>query len=85
VRAAKKLLGAPTIGGGSARAGGGGGGVKVVMPPVMYENGKKTGGFAHFLAYKSTKTPFFAPKYLTKYTPETSFEEYINLKFFFGT
>jgi hypothetical protein len=23
------------------------------MPPEMYENGKKTGGFLNFLAYKS--------------------------------
>jgi hypothetical protein len=29
------------------------------MQPKMYDNGKKTGGFVHFLAYKLTKTPFF--------------------------
>ncbi len=28
------------------------------------KNGEKTGGFAHVLAYKSPKTPFFAHKYI---------------------
>jgi hypothetical protein len=46
----------------------------------MYENGKKTGGFAHVLANNSPKTPFFAEKYLTRYTHETFFEEYMNFK-----
>ncbi len=36
----------------------------------------------HVLAYKSPKTPFFALKYLTRYTHETFFEEYINIKIF---
>jgi hypothetical protein len=36
------------------------------------------GGFAHILAYKSPKTPFFALKYLTRYTHETFFEECIS-------
>jgi hypothetical protein len=45
------------------------------MPPRIYENGKQTGGFAHFLAFKAPKTPFFAQKHLRKYTPETFFEE----------
>jgi hypothetical protein len=40
------------------------------MPPEIYENGKKTGGFLNFLAYKSLKMPFFAQKYLTIYTQE---------------
>jgi hypothetical protein len=48
----------------------------------MHKNSKKTGGFAHFLACKSPKTPFFAQKYLTKYSSETFFEENINFKFF---
>jgi hypothetical protein len=52
------------------------------MLPDMYENGEKTGNFLHFLANKSPKTPFFAQKYLTRYTPETSFEQYINFKIF---
>jgi hypothetical protein len=39
---------------------------------------KETGGFVHFLAKKSPKTPFFAQKYLTRYTHEMFFEEYIN-------
>jgi hypothetical protein len=52
------------------------------MLAKMYENGEKTSGFAHFFAYKSLKTPFFAQKYEARYTPEMFFEEYINLKFF---
>jgi hypothetical protein len=35
--------------------------------------GEKTGGFAQVLAYKSPKTPFFAQKYLTRYTHKTFF------------
>jgi hypothetical protein len=46
----------------------------------MYENGEKMGGFAHVLACKSPKTPFLAQKYLTRYTHETFFEEYMNFK-----
>jgi hypothetical protein len=46
MRAAKKLLGASTIGGGSARAGGGGGGIfkgvkYSLLSPKIFENGKK--------------------------------------------
>jgi hypothetical protein len=55
------------------------------LPSQLYEiakNGEKTGGFAHVLAYNSPKTPFLALKYLTRYTHETFFEEYINLKIF---
>jgi hypothetical protein len=52
------------------------------MSPGMYENSEKAGGFAHFLAYKLPKTPFFAQKYLTRYTPETFIKEYINFKIF---
>jgi hypothetical protein len=32
------------------------------------------------LVYKSPKTSFFAQKYLTRYTPETFFEEYTNFE-----
>jgi hypothetical protein len=46
----------------------------------MYENGEKTDSFAHVLAYKSPKTPFFAQKYLTRYIHETFFEEYMNFE-----
>jgi hypothetical protein len=46
----------------------------------MYKNGEKTGGFAHVLAYKSPKTPFFAQKYLTRYTHEAFFEEHKNFE-----
>ncbi len=34
----------------------------------------------HSRTYKSPKTPFFAQKYLTRYTQETFFEEYTNLQ-----
>jgi hypothetical protein len=72
VKAAPELLCAPTMGGGSAWLGGGGGESnrskkKPSMPPEIYENGEKTGGFMHFLAYKLPKTPFFTQKYLTRY------------------
>jgi hypothetical protein len=47
-------------------------GVKYVpMPPGLYKNAKM-GGFAHFLACKSPKMPFFTQKYIT-YTSETFF------------
>jgi hypothetical protein len=83
VRAAPEVLGAPAIGGGSARPGGGDGEVIYAFTAVrIAKNGKKMGGFAHVLAYNSPKTPFFALKYLTRYTHETFFEEYIILKFF---
>jgi hypothetical protein len=32
------------------------------------------------LAYNSQKTPFFALKYLTRYTHETFFEEHTNFE-----
>jgi hypothetical protein len=32
------------------------------MLPEIYENGQKTGGFPHFLAYKSPKMQFFTQK-----------------------
>jgi hypothetical protein len=83
VQAAPELLGAPTIGGGVP-----GPGVVVersYIPSQPYEiakNGEKTGGFEHVRAYNSPKTPFFALQYLTRYTHETFFEEYINIKIF---
>ncbi len=52
---------------------------KSYIPSQQYEiakNGEKTGRFAHVLAYNSRKTPFFALKYLTRYTHETFFEEH---------
>jgi hypothetical protein len=48
--------------------------------PEIDENSEKTGGFADVLAYKSPKTPFFAQKYLTRYTHDTFFEEYTNFE-----
>ncbi len=59
--------------------------IEVISPSKQYEiakNSKKTGGFAHVLAYKSLKMPFFALKYLTRYTHETFFEKYTNFKIF---
>jgi hypothetical protein len=83
VWAAPELLGVPTTGRGSAQSGGGGGEghrSQPSKPPEIYENGEKTGGFAHILANNLPKTPFFAQKYLTRYTHETFFEKYMNFK-----
>jgi hypothetical protein len=57
--------------------------LKSYIPSQQYEiakNGEKTGGFAHVLAYKSPKTPFFAIKCFTRYTHETFIEAYTNFK-----
>jgi hypothetical protein len=87
MRAAPELLGVQTIGGGSARPGGGGGGSprsQVSLPPArnILKQRKKTGGFTHFLAYKSLKTLFFIQKYLTRYIPETFLRNTSILKLF---
>ncbi len=84
MRAVPELLGAPTMGGGSARPWGGGGEVIYTFTAVyeIAKNGKKTDGFANVFASKSPKTQFFAIKYLTRYTHEMFFEEYINFKIF---
>ncbi len=70
MRAAQKLLGAPTIGGVVPRQGVVVEGVKEVkyapMLPEIYKNGKKMGSFPHFLAYKLPRTPFFCSKVLYK-------------------
>jgi hypothetical protein len=50
------------------------------QPYEIAKNGKKTSGFAHVLAYNSLKTPFFALKYVTRYTHETFFEENTNFE-----
>jgi hypothetical protein len=42
----------------------------------------KMGGFPRFLALKSPKMPFFALKYLIRYTPKMFYEEYINFNIF---
>ncbi len=42
----------------------------------------KTAGFPQFMALKLPKTPFFAQKYLIRYTPKMYFEKYINFKIF---
>jgi hypothetical protein len=52
------------------------------MPPGMYENGEKTGGFPHFSANKLPKTRLFAERYLTRCTPELFFENTLILQFF---
>jgi hypothetical protein len=49
----------------------------------MYENGEKTGGFAHVSANNSPKTPFFAQKYLKRYTHETFFKKYTNFEAYY--
>ncbi len=63
MRAAQKLLGAPTIGGGEPGQGDVAEEVKEVnytpKPPRMYENGKKKRQFPHLLTLKSPKMPFF--------------------------
>ncbi len=46
------------------------------------KKGKKTAGFAHVFAYKSLKTPFFALKFLTRYTHETFLRNTLILTFF---
>ncbi len=83
--AAPELLGVPTFGGGSAQSRGGGGGdhrsqISLQSRPKQTKKAKKTGGFVHVLAYKSPKTQFFAQKYLTRYTHETYFKEYMNFE-----
>ncbi len=50
------------------------------QPYKIAKNCEKTGGFAHVLASKSLKMPFFALKYLTRYTHKTFFEEYMNFE-----
>ncbi len=50
------------------------------QPYEIAKNGEKTGGFVHVLAYKSPKTPFFALKYLARYTHETFFEVYMKFQ-----
>jgi hypothetical protein len=45
----------------------------------MYEN-SKNGRFCARFGYKLPKTPFFAQKYLTRYTHETFLEEYMNFE-----
>jgi hypothetical protein len=86
VSAAQKLLGAPTIGRGIAWAGGGGGGSQRSQIHTHAAHNvrkrQKKGSFEHFLAYKFPKTLFFAQKFLTRYNPETFFEEYINFNIF---
>jgi hypothetical protein len=84
VRAAKEVLGEQTIGG--AQAGGCGGGCqRSRISPNSARNVRKQRKYWRFpeiLAYKSPKTPFFAQKYLTRYTQKMFFEEYINFKIF---
>jgi hypothetical protein len=62
VRAAQKLFGALILAGGVPGQGVVVEGVKGVkyapMPPEMYENSEKTGGFPHFLVHKSPKCRF---------------------------
>ncbi len=41
------------------------------MPLECMKTVKETGGLAHFFAFNSPKIPFFAQKYLTRYTSKT--------------
>jgi hypothetical protein len=72
--------------GGVPRVGGGGGGSqKSQIRPHVPQNVRKqqkNGDFVHFSAYKLLKSPFFAQKYLTRYTTKTFFKEYINFEIF---
>jgi hypothetical protein len=52
------------------------------QPYEIAKNDEKNSGFAHILAYNSPKTPFFALKYLTRYTHETFLRNTLILKFF---
>jgi hypothetical protein len=83
VWAAPELLGAPTIGGGNAQSRGGGEGhsSQISLPSrPKYTKTGKIGGFAYVLANNLPITPFFAQRYLTRYTHETFFEKYMNFK-----
>jgi hypothetical protein len=63
--------------------GGGRGGLRSQISRQAARNTRKrrkTGGFTHVLAYKSPKTPFFAPMYLTRYTHKTFFDKYVNFQ-----
>ncbi len=80
---APELLGAPTIGGGSARPWSGVGEVIYTFTAIRNSEKQRKNGLcrACFGLYsKSPKTPFFALKYLTRYTHETFFEEYTNFE-----
>jgi hypothetical protein len=88
VRAAKKLLSVLTFGGGSARAGGGCGGSQrsQICPHAagkVRKQQKKTGGFTHFLAYKSPKTPFSLKSTLQDILLRRFLRNTLILKFFF--
>jgi hypothetical protein len=68
VKAAQKLLGAPTIVGGSAQAGGGGGGRRQLSPEPAenHTNGTKNGWFPALFGLKITKNALFGSKVLCK-------------------
>ncbi len=87
MRAAPELLGAPTIGGGSARLGGGGGEIHrshiyLHSCTKWPKTAKKREVSRTFWPINRRKRRFSALKYLTRYTHETFFEEYINFKIF---
>ncbi len=54
--------------------------IKPSKLPEIHENGEKTGGFIHLMAYKLAKNAVFCLKGLNKYNHETFFEAYINFK-----
>ncbi len=75
MRAAQKLLGAPTIGGGAPGQGVVVEGVKgvkqVSMPPRIYKNSTKNEQFPALVDRKITENAVFTQKFLIRYTPKT--------------
>jgi hypothetical protein len=75
MKAAQKLLGAPTNGRGSARAGGGGGGSsrrqKSPQPAQRHKNCAKNGQFHKIFGLKISEKAIFCSKVLyKKYSPD---------------
>jgi hypothetical protein len=54
--------------------------IRLQSHPKYTKKAKKQAVPPNVLAEKSPKTPLFAQKYLTRYTPEMFFEEYINFE-----
>jgi hypothetical protein len=58
------------------------GGKLATMLAEMHKNSAQNGRFPTLFGLNILKTPFFAQKYLIRYTPKTFFEEKINFKNF---
>jgi hypothetical protein len=52
------------------------------MPPEMYKNSENTGSFPALFGLLNAENAIFHSKVLTRYTPETFFEEYVNFEIF---